>query len=135
VLEAGLGREEGRVDVLVSNAGVQIIKRGIDLPFADWKRLLAAKSGSIIYTRSVHLTEASVRKAPYITAKHGILGPRRAVAKEGAACNVRASLVCPGFVRTPLVDQQVLRRRVFDRERSRNAAGDRTSCARREPGA
>jgi 3-hydroxybutyrate dehydrogenase len=41
VLEAGLGREEGRIDVLVSNAGIQIIKPGIDLPFADWKRLLA----------------------------------------------------------------------------------------------
>jgi 3-hydroxybutyrate dehydrogenase len=41
VLEAGLGREEGRIDVLVINAGIQIIKPGIDLPFADWKRLLA----------------------------------------------------------------------------------------------
>ena len=46
-------------------------------------------------------------KAPYVTAKHGMLGLCRVVAKEGAACNVRASVACPGFVRTPLVDQQI----------------------------
>jgi 3-hydroxybutyrate dehydrogenase len=116
----------GRVDVLVSNAGIQIVKPVVEFPFADWKRLLAihldgaflttkaclkhmyaARSGSIIYTGSVHSKEASVLKAPYVTAKHGLLGLCRVVAKEGAEYNVRANVVCPGFVRTPLVDKQI----------------------------
>jgi 3-hydroxybutyrate dehydrogenase len=65
------------------------------------------KSGSIVYMGSVHSKEASVLKAPYVTAKHGLLGLCRVVAKEGAQYNVRANVVCPGFVRTPLVDQQI----------------------------
>jgi len=116
----------GRIDLLVSNAGIQIVKAVVDFPFADWKRLLAvhldgaflttkaclkhmykAKSGSIVYMGSVHSKEASLLKAPYVTAKHGLLGLCRVVAKEGAQYNVRANVVCPGFVRTPLVDKQI----------------------------
>ena len=116
----------GRIDVLVSNAGIQIIAPLDQLPFADWKRLLAIHldgaflttraalkhmyrqgGGSIIYMGSVHSKEASLLKAPYVTAKHGLLGLCRVVAKEGAQYNVRANVVCPGFVRTPLVDQQI----------------------------
>src|SRR6476620_4866418 len=116
----------GRIDVLVSNAGIQIVKPVVDFPFADWKRLLAihldgaflttkaclkhmyaAKSGSIIYMGSVHSKEASRLKAPYVTAKHGLVGLCKVVAKEGAEFHVRANVVCPGFVRTPLVDKQI----------------------------
>ncbi len=115
-----------RIDLLVSNAGIQIVKPVVDFPFADWKRLLAihldgaflttkaclrhmyqAKSGAIIYMGSVHSKEASVLKAPYVTAKHGLIGLCKVVAKEGAEHNVRANVVCPGFVRTPLVDKQI----------------------------
>ena len=71
------------------------------------KHMYPAKSGSIIYIGSVHSKEASVLKAPYVTAKHGLLGLARVVAKEGAKHNVRANVVCPGFVRTPLVDKQI----------------------------
>jgi 3-hydroxybutyrate dehydrogenase len=116
----------GRIDVLVSNAGIQIVAPLEDLKFADWRRVLAIHldgaflctraalkhmysqgSGSIIYMGSVHSKEASLLKAPYVTAKHGLMGLTRAVAKEGAKHGVRANIVCPGFVRTPLVDKQI----------------------------
>ena len=118
--------EFGKVDILVSNAGVQIVHPIEDFPFADWKKMLAihldgaflttkacikhmyaAGSGSIIYMGSVHSKEASKLKSAYITAKHGLMGLTRAIAKEGAAHGVRANIVCPGFVRTPLVEKQI----------------------------
>jgi 3-hydroxybutyrate dehydrogenase len=116
----------GTIDVLVSNAGIQIVAPLVDFEFAKWKRLMAIhldgaflttraalrqmykqKSGSIIYMGSVHSKEASVLKAPYVTAKHGLIGFAKVVAKEGAAHGVRANVICPGFVRTPLVDKQI----------------------------
>jgi len=116
----------GALDVLVSNAGIQIVEPLVDFEFAKWKKLLSIhldgaflttraalrqmykqNSGSIIYMGSVHSKEASVLKAPYVTAKHGLIGLAKVVAKEGAAHNVRANVICPGFVRTPLVDKQI----------------------------
>jgi 3-hydroxybutyrate dehydrogenase len=116
----------GRVDVLVSNAGIQIVYPIEDFPFADWKKLLAIhldgaflttkacvkhmykqNSGALIYMGSVHSHEASPLKSAYVAAKHGILGLARVMAKEGATHNVRANVICPGFVRTPLVDKQI----------------------------
>jgi 3-hydroxybutyrate dehydrogenase len=116
----------GRIDLLVSSAGIQIVKPIVDFPYADWKKLLAihldgaflttraclkhmyaAKSGSIVYMGSVHSKEASVLKAPYVTAKHGLIGLCKVVAKEAAPYGVRANVVCPGFVRTPLMEKQI----------------------------
>jgi 3-hydroxybutyrate dehydrogenase len=116
----------GRIDILVSNAGIQIVAPLEELSYADWKRLLAIHldgaflttraalrqmyqqgSGSIIYMGSVHSKEASVLKAPYVAAKHGLIGLAKVVAKEGAKHGVRANVVCPGFVRTALVDKQI----------------------------
>jgi 3-hydroxybutyrate dehydrogenase len=67
----------------------------------------ARKGGSIIYMGSAHSKEASPLKAPYVTAKHGLIGLCRVVAKEGAAAGVRSNVICPGFVRTPLVEKQI----------------------------
>jgi 3-hydroxybutyrate dehydrogenase len=117
----------GRIDVLVSNAGIQIVSPIEDYAFSDWKKMLAihldgaflttraavkhmyaaGKGGSIIYMGSVHSHEASKLKSAYVTAKHGLLGLARVVAKEGGSRGVRANVVCPGFVRTPLVDKQI----------------------------
>jgi 3-hydroxybutyrate dehydrogenase len=116
----------GAVDILVSNAGIQIVKPIDAFPFNEWKKMLAihldgaflttkaclrhmyqAKRGAIIYIGSVHSKEASLLKAPYVTAKHGLVGLCKVVAKEGAMHGVRANVVCPGFVQTPLVDKQI----------------------------
>ena len=74
---------------------------------AALRQMYRQKSGSIIYMGSVHSKEASPLKAPYVTAKHGLIGLAKVVAKEGAAHGVRANVICPGFVRTPLVDKQI----------------------------
>jgi 3-hydroxybutyrate dehydrogenase len=117
----------GSVDILVSNAGIQIVHPIEEFPYADWKKLIAIhldgaflttraalrhmykakRGGAIIYMGSVHSKEASVLKAPYVAAKHGIIGLAKVVAKEGAKYGVRANVICPGFVRTPLVDKQI----------------------------
>ncbi|SNS88347.1 3-hydroxybutyrate dehydrogenase [Sphingopyxis indica] len=128
-VEAGIAKvveRFGRIDILVSNAGIQIVAPLDEFKFADWKRLLAIHldgaflttraclkhmyaqgGGSVIYMGSVHSKEASVLKAPYVTAKHGLIGLAKVVAKEGAAHGVRANVICPGFVRTPLVEKQI----------------------------
>ena len=116
----------GRVDVLVSNAGIQIVNKIEDYAFSDWKKMLsihldgaflttkaciphmkAQKGGAIIYMGSVHSHEASPLKSAYVTAKHGLLGLARVVAKEGGPDGVRANVICPGFVKTPLVEKQI----------------------------
>jgi 3-hydroxybutyrate dehydrogenase len=116
----------GKVDILVSNAGIQIVHPFVNFPYADWKKLLsihldgaflttkaclkhmyAAKYGRVIYMGSVHSKEASMLKAPYVTAKHGLIGLAKVLAKEGAEYGVTANVVCPGFVRTPLVEKQI----------------------------
>jgi 3-hydroxybutyrate dehydrogenase len=117
----------GAVDVLVSNAGIQIVKPIEQFSLADWRKMLAihldgaflttrvcfrhmqerGKGGSIIYMGSVHSKEASPLKSAYVTAKHGLIGLAKTVAKEGGKYGIRANVICPGFVRTPLVDKQI----------------------------
>jgi 3-hydroxybutyrate dehydrogenase len=117
----------GSLDVLISNAGVQIINPIEQFAFADWKKMLAIhldggflttkaalkymyqdnRGGTVIYMGSVHSHEASRLKSAYVAAKHGLLGLARTLAKEGAAHNVRSHVICPGFVRTPLVEKQI----------------------------
>ena len=124
---AAVVAEFGGVDILVSNAGIQIVHPIEEFPFAEWKKMLAIhldgaflttkaclphmyrskRGGSIIYMGSVHSKEASLLKSAYVTAKHGLVGLAKVVAKEGAKHGVRANVVCPGFVRTPLVDKQI----------------------------
>ena len=67
----------------------------------------SGRGGSIIYMGSVHSKEASVLKSAYVTAKHGLIGLAKTVAKEGGNHGIRANVICPGFVRTPLVDKQI----------------------------
>ena len=117
----------GGVDVLVSNAGIQIVHPIEEFPYADWKKMLAihldgaflttracvplmqksGRGGTIIYMGSVHSKEASVLKSAYVTAKHGLIGLCKTVAKEGGKYGIRANVICPGFVRTPLVEKQI----------------------------
>ncbi len=117
----------GGIDILVSNAGLQHVEPIAELDYADWKRILAVhldggfltaraclrrmierrRGGALILMGSVHSKEASVHKGPYVAAKHGLLGLARVLAKEGAPHGVRANVICPGFVLTPLVERQI----------------------------
>ncbi|MEW9585178.1 3-hydroxybutyrate dehydrogenase [Paraburkholderia sp. DGU8] len=119
--------ELGSIDILISNAGIQIVNPIENYAFSDWKKMQAIhvdgaflttkaalkhmykddRGGIVIYMGSVHSHEASPLKSAYVAAKHALLGLARVLAKEGAKHNVRSHVVCPGFVRTPLVDKQI----------------------------
>jgi 3-hydroxybutyrate dehydrogenase len=116
----------GRLDAIVPNAGFQHVSPVAEFPEDRWDGLIAvlltspfllarygwehlAKSGDgrFIAIASAHALVASPYKAGYVAAKHGVLGLVRTLALEGAEHGILASAVCPGFVRTPLVEKQI----------------------------
>jgi 3-hydroxybutyrate dehydrogenase len=123
---ASVVTQYGGIDILVSNAGIQIVHPLEEFSYGEWKKMMAIHvdgaflttraclphmykkgSGSVIFMGSVHSKEASLLKAPYVAAKHALIGLAKVIAKEGAAHGVRANVICPGFVRTPLVEKQI----------------------------
>lgn len=116
----------GGLDTVVANAGIQVLGAIAEVPFAEWKRLLSVhldgsfltaqaalrhmipvRRGNLIFMGSVHSYMVSLNKGPYAVAKHGIVALARAIAKEAGQHGIRANTICPGFVRTPLIEQQL----------------------------
>ena len=125
-LVAGTKAAFGGVDILVNNAGIQFTAPIEQFPPEKWDAIIAVnlsatfhaihaalplmkarKWGRIVNIASTHGLVASAHKAAYVAAKHGLLGLARAAAKEGARIGVRTNVICPGFVRTPLVEKQI----------------------------
>ncbi|MBA3941512.1 MAG: 3-hydroxybutyrate dehydrogenase [Sphingopyxis sp.] len=116
----------GCADILVNNAGIQHVSPIEDFPAAKWDAILAlnlsaafhsirtafgpmkeAGWGRIVNVASAHGLVASPYKSAYIAAKHGILGLTKTVALEGARHGVTCNAICPGYVWTPLVENQI----------------------------
>lgn len=116
----------GGLDTAVANAGIQVLGAVAEVPFAQWKQLLAVhldgsflvaqaalrhmiprRSGNLIFMGSLHSYMVSPHKGPYAVAKHGIVALCRAIAKEAGAHGIVANTICPGFVRTPLIERQL----------------------------
>ncbi len=116
----------GGVDILINNSGFQFLSPVDEFPLEKWNQLIAVlltgsficskaaipymknkKWGRIINISSVHGKLASPYKAAYVAAKHGVLGLAKVIAKEVAEFNITSNTICPGFVRTPLMEKQV----------------------------
>ncbi len=116
----------GSVDILINNAGLQYIAKVEDFPVEKWNQLIGVmltgtflctkysvphmkqnKWGRIINISSAHGKEASPWKSAYVSAKHGIIGFTKVIAKELAEFNITANSICPGYVLTPLVQKQI----------------------------
>ena len=116
----------GQVDVIVNNAGIQFVSSIEEFPEAKWDAIIAINMssafhtikaampamksrgfGRIINVASAHGLVASPFKSAYVTAKHGIVGLTKTVALEGAEFGVTANAICPGYVKTPLVEKQI----------------------------
>ena len=125
VVDAALGRF-GRLDAIVPNAGFQHVSSIPEFPEEQWDKLLAllltspfllskyswsalaaGGDGRICVIASAHGLVASPFKAGYISAKHGVVGLVKSLALEGGPVGILATAVCPGFVRTPLVEAQI----------------------------
>ncbi len=118
--------EFGSVDILVNNAGIQFTAPVEDFPDEKWDSIIAInlsasfhaikhvlpgmqkrKFGRIINIASAHGLVASVHKAAYVAAKHGLIGLTKVVALENAASPITCNAICPGWVKTPLVEKQI----------------------------
>ena len=117
----------GSCDLVMSNAGVQIVHPFDEYPFEDWKKMMAihadgaflvaraafrrmkasGKGGRIVFTGSVQSFVGSKLKEPYNFAKHGVAGLAKAVAREGADSGIYTYTICPSFIKTPLVEKQI----------------------------
>ncbi len=116
----------GRLDIVVANAGVQHVSPIHEFPVERWQAIVAllltspfllakhawpslqeSPAGRFIAIASVHGLVASPFKAAYVSAKHGVLGLVKTLALEGASDLITATAVCPGYVRTPLVEKQI----------------------------
>ena len=116
----------GRLDLVVPNAGVQHVAPIEEFPLERWETIVSllltspfvlakhawpalrdSGSGRLIVIASVHGLVASPFKAAYVSAKHGVLGLVKTLALEGAEVGITAAAVCPGYVRTPLVEKQI----------------------------
>ncbi len=116
----------GAIDILVNNAGIQHVANVEDFPVEKWDAIIAINLSSAFHTTrlalpgmkargwgrilnvaSVHGLVASVSKSAYVASKHGLVGFTKAVALEAAATGVTVNAICPGWVLTPLVQQQV----------------------------
>ncbi|CAB3832141.1 D-beta-hydroxybutyrate dehydrogenase [Achromobacter animicus] len=119
-------RELGRIDILVNNAGIQHTALIEDFPAEKWDAILALNlsavfhgtaaalphmkkqgSGRIINIASAHGLVASASKSAYVAAKHGVVGFTKVTALETAGQGITANAICPGWVRTPLVEKQI----------------------------
>ena len=124
-----VARELGRLDILVNNAGIQHTAPVESFPAERWDAVLAVNLssnfhairaalpamrernwGRIINIASAHGLVASLGKAAYVAAKHGVLGLTKVVALETATTGVTCNAICPGWVLTPLVEQQIIAR-------------------------
>lgn len=119
-------KAEGRIDILVNNAGIQYVSPIVEFPEAKWRQIIdimltapflltkavlpgmyANGWGRIINIGSVHSLRASAFKSAYVSAKHGLLGLTRVTALEAAEHGVTCNIICPSYVRTPLVEKQI----------------------------
>lgn len=133
----------GSVDILVNNVGIQHVAVTEDFPVEKWQQVIDINLssyfhtihaalpgmkrrgwGRIINTASAHGLVASVNKAAYVAAKHGVIGLTKVVALENAESHVTCNAICPGWVRTPLVEAQIRARAENEGKSIEEAARD-----------